>query len=600
MKKMGLREATHQVWGINEPHTYFHGMELINGVWHLHNLEVTATLLLSFHEGVGDHRSAIVDVTTTSAIGKQEFRVIHPSARRLSSGNVCARSKYIAHLEQQMDIHRMVNRLRMCKEQALTYPAPTNVQKQMQQMDRQVVEMQQGSKRQCQQIYMGAIPFNEPVRTIYIRKRAYQELAKGCDWPVQKSNVVRNALKAGILTPCTLTKQQCLDRAEACSCRLASLRGQAGGLRKVHLWDCLICAKSSGDDDRCKGILQTIEREEKKSIWWQINRAIDDPSLGAVPLVQRMEHREVVDIYKTEAMNCKIQVKMEQRFDLSMSAPITVTSLHDRLGFLSDTKFAMQMLRNEVHIHSDVDTTTTLVLEEIIRLFDTLQDGHIKITLGAEDFKYYWRRIRGIHFGHYKTATYSETLTDFFARKIMMIARCGCPPERWGHGLQVPLEKIARVALVTKLRAILLMEGDFNYMNRWIFGKEAINKLYKMGYVPGNQYSQKESMAEDARLNNQLTMDLSRQMKHPLATMSADANKCYNQINHIVMSLLLLAIVGSIGSIVAMLFPIQTMKFFQRTARGDSTTFIGGARQRQPLTGIMSREWGRPSMLANA
>jgi hypothetical protein len=54
------------------------------------------------------------------------------------------------------------------------------------------------------------------------------------------------------------------------------------------------------------------------------------------------------------------------------------------------------------------------------------------------------------------------------------------------------------VTLVTKLRAILLMEGNFNYMNKWIFGYEAIKKLYKMGYVPGNQYIQKESTAEDA------------------------------------------------------------------------------------------------------
>jgi hypothetical protein len=46
------------------------------------------------------------------------------------------------------------------------------------------------------------------------------------------------------------------------------------------------------------------------------------------------------------------------------------------------------------------------------------------------------------------------------------------------------------------------MEGNFNYMNRWIFGKEAINKLYEMGYVLGNQYSQKESTAKDAWLDN--------------------------------------------------------------------------------------------------
>ena len=61
-----------------------------------------------------------------------------------------------------------------------------------------------------------------------------------------------------------------------------------------------------------------------------------------------MEQGEVVDIYETEAMNLEIQVTTEQRFDLSMSAPITMTSLRDRLGFLSDTEFAMQMLRNKV------------------------------------------------------------------------------------------------------------------------------------------------------------------------------------------------------------------------------------------------------------
>ncbi len=195
---------------------------------------------------------------------------------------------------------------------------------------------------------------------------------------------------------------------------------------------------------------------------------------------------------------------MEQRFNLSMSASITMTSLRDRLGFLSDTKFAMQMLRGELHIPPDVEATTTLVLEEIVCLVGTLQDGHTEIALVAEDFQYYWRCVQekmsssilGIHFGHYKTATYSAILTDFFARKITMIARCGCPPGRWDHSLQVLLEKIASVALVTKLRAILLMEGDFNYMNKWIFGHGAINKLYNLGYVHGNQYSQKESRAE--------------------------------------------------------------------------------------------------------
>jgi hypothetical protein len=72
------------------------------------------------------------------------------------------------------------------------------------------------------------------------------------------------------------------------------------------------------------------------------------------------------------------------------------------------------------------------------------------------------------------------------------------------------LEKVAGVALVNKLHAILLMEGGFNYMNKWVFGHEAINKLYALGYVPGNQYSQKESTAEEAQMDNRLTTDISQ------------------------------------------------------------------------------------------
>ncbi len=79
---------------------------------------------------------------------------------------------------------------------------------------------------------------------------------------------------------------------------------------------------------------------------------------------------------------------------------------------------------------------------------------------------------------------------------------------------------------MNNLCAILLMEADFNYMNKWLFGHEEIIKMYALGYVSEDQYSQKESTAEDAKLDNKLTMDLSCQLRHPLATISADADKC--------------------------------------------------------------------------
>jgi hypothetical protein len=99
------------------------------------------------------------------------------------------------------------------------------------------------------------------------------------------------------------------------------------GLRKVHLRDSYIRAQESGDNNKCKDILRIIGREEQKSMWRRINRALDKPSLGEIPFVQRVENGLVVDITATDEMNREIQNVTEKRFDLSMSAPITMSSL---------------------------------------------------------------------------------------------------------------------------------------------------------------------------------------------------------------------------------------------------------------------------------
>jgi hypothetical protein len=61
------------------------------------------------------------------------------------------------------------------------------------------------------------------------------------------------------------------------------------------------------------------------------------------------------------------------------------------------------------------------------------------------------------------------------------------------------------------------------------------------------------------------------------------------------MSLLLLAIIRTIGPVVAMLHPIQSMKFYQRTARGDSKPFMGGRGRDNPLQGLCQGNGAAPA-----
>ncbi len=172
MVRMGLEEATHKHWGSIEPHTYVGGKEPIDAVFHSPDLNVTTTMQLSFHEGVGDHCTVLVDISTWSAIGQQEFKVVHPHVRQLNSKNDRARSKYLRHLDKQMAIHKMTHRLEVCKRAIQGYPVHPDEVKKMEALDKQMVEMQLGSKKQCRPIFSTNLPFSKPVRTLHFWRRA--------------------------------------------------------------------------------------------------------------------------------------------------------------------------------------------------------------------------------------------------------------------------------------------------------------------------------------------------------------------------------------------------------------------------------------------
>ena len=124
------------------------------------------------------------------------------------------------------------------------------------------------------------------------------------------------------------------------------------------------------------------------------------------------------------------------------------------------------------------------------------------------------------------------------------------------------LEKVAGIALVNKLRAILLMEADFNFHNKLLFGKRMMATARAHGLVPPEQYSEKESTTEDGTFDKILQSDISRQFRQRMGIISADAANCYDRIHHAIMALVFLALCVGKGPIASMLTSIQLMKLF--------------------------------------
>lgn len=95
---------------------------------------------------------------------------------------------------------------------------------------------------------------------------------------------------------------------------------------------------------------------------------------------------------------------------------------------------------------------------------------------------------------------------------------------RWRNGLSVMLEKKKGVIEASKLRAILLMEADFNSGNKTAFGKRMVQNAEKEGYIPQEFYGSLNNYeAIEVALNRQFVADLARQRWWPLAIACGDA-----------------------------------------------------------------------------
>jgi hypothetical protein len=171
--RLGLLEATHEYWEDQEPRTFIYGDgKPIDGVSHTPDLTIMALAQLSFHEGVGDHRTILVDIYTSSAIGKFERRVIPPKVRHLVTKNENSMKVYLQFVTMECQRHWIQKRLDHITRDLQTRPVFPSHLEQLKNIDVKRINTQQGGKHRCQKIVKPLLPFSPPIRGINMRQRA--------------------------------------------------------------------------------------------------------------------------------------------------------------------------------------------------------------------------------------------------------------------------------------------------------------------------------------------------------------------------------------------------------------------------------------------
>jgi hypothetical protein len=198
----------------------------------------------------------------------------------------------------------------------------------------------------------------------------------------------------------------------------------------------------------------------------------------------------------------------EKRYTMAGEAPICNGELFQDFGYCANTPALRAVLDGTYAAPPTLDKATKELFAEIAAVCRLIPANSVPIAITPEQWKQYWRVINeetssletGIHFGHYIVGVKSDIISHYHASRVLVILAHAIQLERWSRGLSVMLEKTLGVTLVTKLCAILLMEGDFNATNKIVYGVRMLQNARKHNQMPEEIFSKKKRMADNGVL----------------------------------------------------------------------------------------------------
>ena len=563
--------------------TYFRGQKPIDGVWVTPDITITGACIMPAGFGIGDHRLFVIDINTSSLIGLQPQRIVRPKARRLNTRIPGAALAYQERFERLLLKHRIIERIGRAHETSkddLEATARINA------IDRECGQYMLSSEKKCRKIKSGRIPFS-PESALWIRRcQVYRSILRYHEGKIRnRGNLKRTARRCGIDWPLELTYNEIQARLLVCREQCEYFRNEGHKYRHRHLQTRLQSAREREDDAAEKAILAIISKERCKARWKRLNHAMGVQAGRSVQTVQvELEDGAIQEFSGQEDVQEAIWSNIHQRrFYLAEQAPICSGDLREDFGYNADTEAAAAVLSGSYNPGFVVEEATQELFDSVSEIRSCVPMDSITEIITHGQWSEFWHRTReetsssrsGRHFGFYKAGANSPLISHYHALQTSVVLKRGIKLERWAQGLSVMLEKVQGCSLVSKLRSILLMEADFNCANKILYGVRMLDNVRKYKWMPDEIFSEKNRMADDGTLAKTIFYDLVRQSRRPAGLSSVDAENCYDRISHAITSLVMQAFGVPVSAVGSMLKTIQDMKFFLRTAYGDSRTAAG-------------------------
>jgi hypothetical protein len=157
----------------------------------------------------------------------------------------------------------------------------------------------------------------------------------------------------------------------------------------------------------------------------------------------------------------------------------------------------------------------------------------------------------------------------------------------------VLLEKVFGNIFIDKMRAICLLEADYNWLNKLVFAKRMMARARSEGIVPLEQFAKAGTQAAEGVLATGFFCDIVRALHLTAGVQSVDLGNCYDAVAHPVANIALQSFKVRATTVAMMLYVLQTMNFYLRTGFGQSIVPYGGTKE-DPTMGLAQGNGAAP------
>jgi hypothetical protein len=292
------------------------------------------------------------------------------------------------------------------------------------------------SKKRCQKIKSGKIPFSPEAPKWICRAQVYRLLlrfvrGKGCN----RGNLHQLAYRVGIETPFLLSEADILVRIKVCQQHCKYYCDHGKQYHRQYLQEWLEAAKEEENEKAERQILGIIKQERERGLWRRAEYVMGKQHGGSVWSVQVEDEEENMEVFSTqEEVHKAIWSNIHwKQFYLAETAPICNSPLCEIFGYNLDREAGEEVLAGTFNYGEDFEEATHDICHEVALIWEIVPKDLIEEIVRKGDWEVFWKKAKkessssesGLHFSHYKAGADLQLISHFHAMKSLVMLKMG-------------------------------------------------------------------------------------------------------------------------------------------------------------------------------